>query len=382
MPAQDYAPAYLGYIQKLTSRRGRRALFAATLTLFSSVSLYLFGNAGNLSLAIAAGPMGPEQAAFSAAQVLPPAAPDPHAETLRALNDPVELYTLRSLLEGDEAARETGTPTWLPVEEVRPDNAPGVNAKAYFVADSETGEVLLSKNSDRPYPIASISKLMGGMVYADAQPDLEDVITLSQDDKDYLQITRSRLRVGYQYRASDLLFHSLLPSDNRATVALMRQTLLTPERFKEAMNRRAQSLGIKSAHFEEPTGLDSNNVASARDVATLLEAALVHTLISRIIKEKEYYYFRADAPVLLGARSSNRLSHMEEWGVVASKTGFTYAAGSCLVQQMRLSTGRLITMSILGAPGEKGRYPAAAAIRSFLEGQEVQVASVAGPEED
>lgn len=382
MPAQDYAPAYSEHVQKLTTRGGRLALATLALALVSSASLYQLFSAGGPAQAIAANPIGPDLGEPHVPQALPPIAPDPHAELLRALNDPVELYTLRTLLEGDEAARETGTPLWMPEGDVRPQNAPGVNAKAYFVADSETGEVLLARNADRPYPIASISKLMGGMIYADAQPDLEDVITLSQDDKDYLQVTRSRLRVGYQYRAADLLFHSLLPSDNRATVALMRQTLLTPERFKEAMNRRAQALGMKTARFEEPTGLDPNNVASARDVATLLEAALVHPMISRIIKEKEHYYFRADAPVLLGARSSNRLSHMEEWDVVASKTGFTYAAGSCLVQQMRLSTGRVITLSILGAPGEKGRYPAAASIRSFLEGREVQVASVAGPEED
>ena len=306
-------------------------------------------------------------------KVQPPTAPDLHLGVLSSIEDPNELMTVRAQLEGDDAARETGLPDW-PAVDVTPPGAPRLPAKAWYIVDNDSDEVLWSHNADRAFPIASITKLMGMMTYADSAPDLEEVLTLNQDDKDYLQITRSRLRVGNQYRASDLLFHSLLPSDNRATVALMRQTQLPPEVFKEAMNRRAQVLGLTRSHFEEPTGLSPDNTSSARDVALLLEAALLHPLVGRVIREKEHYFYRADAPVLLGARSSNRLSHQEEWHVIASKTGFTYAAGSCLTQKMVMDTGRTITMVILGASGEKGRYPVAASIRSFLEQKDVTVA--------
>lgn len=313
--------------------------------------------------------------------LLPPTAPDPVAPLLRGIEDPNEQMTLRAQIEGDEAARETGLPAW-PAEDVTPPGAPRLPAKAWYVVDNDSGEVLWSRNADKAFPIASITKLMGMMIYADSAPDLDEVLTLTQDDKDYLQVTRSRLRVGYQYRAGDLLFHSLLPSDNRATIALMRQTQLSPDLFREAMNRRAEVLGLTRSHFDEPTGLSPDNMASARDVALLLEAALLHPTISKIIREKEHYYLRADAPVMLGARSSNRLSHLEDWHVIASKTGFTYAAGSCLTQKMVTDAGRTLTMVILGASGEKGRYPVAASIRSFLENKDIQIAMGGAPDSD
>lgn len=281
--------------------------------------------------------------------------------------DPLESTALVAILAGDDAARDREGLHLPEVAEVSPEGAPHLNAKAWYVADAETGEVLMAHRADVPYPIASISKLMGAMIYVDAQPDPDEVLTLSQDDKDYLQITRSRLRVGNAYRAGDLLFHSLLPSDNRATVALMRQTGLSAELFKEAMNRRAKVLGLSSATFEEPTGLAPENVASARDVAALLEAALAHPEVAPVIMQKEHWYYRADAPVMLGARSSNRLSHSPDWEVIASKTGFTYVAGSCLVMKTTLATGRTVFVTILGAPGEKGRYPVADAIRRYVE---------------
>lgn len=314
--------------------------------------------------------------AIAAVQPVSPGAPDlvnldPRERALWSSvalrDDPLESSALVSILTGDDAARDRETLSFPAVAEVAPEGAPRLHAKAWYVADAETGEVLMAHRADVAYPIASISKLMGAMVYVDAQPDPEEVLTLSQDDKDYLQITRSRLRVGNAYRAGDLLYHSLLPSDNRATVALMRQTGLSAELFKEAMNRRAQLLGLTTARFEEPTGLAPENMASARDVVMLLEAALAHPEVAPVITQKEHWYYRADAPVLLGARSSNRLSHAPDWDVIASKTGFTYAAGSCLVMKTRLSTGRVVSVAILGASGEKGRYPVADAIRKYIE---------------
>lgn len=383
VPTNAFAPADAEENMSPWERKKKVGLLAIGFCLMAGVSVWQVmssqwgGGLGTTPV----GMSGFVHASLPPSSMLP-AAPDEHAALLSTIEDPAEVMTTRSLLEGDDAARETGVPLFVADRDVMPPGAPRPNAKAWYVVDSETGEVLLSKNADRPYPIASISKLMGGMIYADTHSDLEEALTLTQDDKDYLQITRSRLRVGYQYRAGDLLFHSLLPSDNRATVALMRQTLLTPELFREAMNRRAQVLGMTESHFEEPTGLDPGNIASARDAAVLLEAALLHPTISKIIQQKEHYFQRVDAPVALGARSSNRLSHMEEWHVIASKTGFTYAAGSCLVQKMQLESGRTITMTILGAAGEKGRYPVAAALRSYLEGREMMVALSPMPDDE
>ncbi len=299
---------------------------------------------------------------------LPPAAPDIAVLSPGLAADPLALDTLRRLDEALDPDAPPMFPDFEPVDQRVPSlGGPQIPARAWYVVDSITGEVLLANRADRPYPIASISKLMGALIYADTESDPNEPLTIQDEDRNFLQVTRSRLRPGYRCLAGDLLFHSLLPSDNRATTALMRQTGLPLEQFRQAMNRRAAALGLTRSHFEEPTGLDSGNIASARDITVLLEAALANPRLSPVIVQKEHWYYRDDAPVMLGARSSNRLSHNETWEVIASKTGFTYAAGSCLVMKSRLRDGRLITMGVLGAPGEKGRYPAAEAIRAYLE---------------
>ncbi len=298
---------------------------------------------------------------------VPAPEPDPGA-VYPLLDDPLAQDAMRRIAEADQ--RYLDEPIFLPGlsgKDVRPRGARNFHARAWLVYDHDSGRVLLARRADRPYPVASITKLLSALILADTVPDLEEVLTILWEDKYFLMPTRSKLRIGGKYRAGDLLYQALLSSDNRAMTALMRQSHLPLEAFRDAMNRRARALGMKQAHFEEPTGLDPRDVCTARETVLLLEAALRRPLLREVLATPEHVYRRLDRPVSVTARATNRLMFRNRWDIIASKTGYTVMSGSCLVTRTLLEDGRTISIAILGARGVNGRYPVAEAIRAWLE---------------
>ncbi len=298
----------------------------------------------------------------------PPPAPD-EAAIPPLLDDPLAQDALRRVLEGDARCAQGDRPflPGLTTDDVRPSGAPRLRARAYLVYDHDAGRVLMARHAGRPYPIASITKLAAALVLADTRPDPDEVLTILWEDKYYLLPTRSKLRVGGKYRAGDLLYQALLSSDNRAMIALVRQSRLPLGVFRDAMNRRARAIGLLHAHFEEPTGLDPRNVCSARDAVVLLEAALRDPLLARVLTTPEHRYQRLDRPATIAARTTNRLFLRSQWDIQASKTGYIVMSESCLVTRAVLEDGRTVSIAILGARGVDGRYPVAEAIRQYLE---------------
>lgn len=261
-------------------------------------------------------------------------------------------------------------PAWpVPSANVPLEKGPGLRARSWYVVADESGEVLAAKDADVAVPIASITKLMGALVVADAGIVDDREIEITGTDQRWIQVTRSHFRVGTRCRAKDLLVASLVSSDNRATAALMRATGLRPEEFAARMNAKAQALGMRTAHFVEPTGLAPENVASPRDVAILLEAASLHPLVGPLLAQEEHRFERLDRDAEMVARSSNAFTRNPTWDVIAAKTGYTDEALSCLAIKTRLVDGRKVTMALLGAPGGiGGRYAAASRARVWLEG--------------
>ncbi len=294
--------------------------------------------------------------------------------------------TLTRLDARDAEEAKNPLPAWPEaLTDVPLQGGPRLRAQGWYAVEESSGTVLAAHNASQPLPIASIAKLMGGLIYADAGADPEASLPLTQEDKNYLQVTRSRLRVGGQYPAHGLLHSALLSSDNRAMVMLMGQTGLTREQFAAAMNRRARALGLPTAHFGDPTGLDPTDTASPREVALLLAASLRHPLLSRILVLTEYPYLRTDSGIRITARSSNRLAYSPDWRVSGSKTGYTDLAGSCLVMRCSMA-GRTVVVALLGARGVHSRYGDAVRLRGWLEGlspeEEAKLAQGEGKDEE
>ncbi|MBP9057866.1 MAG: serine hydrolase, partial [Polaromonas sp.] len=141
-----------------------------------------------------------------------------------------------------------------------------------LVVDQDTKEVLFSKNDSAVLPIASLTKLMTGLIVQDARLPLNETITITQDDVDTEKGSRSRLVVGTSLTRGEMLHLALMSSENRAANALGRTHPSGLNEFVRLMNAKAQALGMRDTKYVEPTGLSSKNQSSAHDLALLASA--------------------------------------------------------------------------------------------------------------
>lgn len=232
-----------------------------------------------------------------------------------------------------------------------------------LVVDQETDEVVFSKNPHAVLPIASITKLMTALVVTDAGLPLDERVTVTQNDVDATTGSVSRLRVGTQLRRGEMLRLALMASENRAAHMLGRSYPGGLPRFVEAMNHKAQMLGMDGTRYVEPTGLSSDNRSSAQDLARLVRAASVHPIIRE-------YSTSLEASVPVGARrvqfrNSNGLVRNPEWEILLQKTGYISAAGRCVVMQAQLA-GRQVIMVLLDSAGKYSRIADAERLRKWL----------------
>ncbi|HWT35221.1 MAG TPA: serine hydrolase, partial [Paraburkholderia sp.] len=139
-----------------------------------------------------------------------------------------------------------------------------------YVVDQNTSESLFDKNSRAVVPIASITKLMTAMVVLDSKAAMTEQIEVTDEDRDYEKNTGSRLSVGSVLSREDMLHIALMASENRAAAALSRYFPGGRPAFMAAMNAKAKQLGMTDTHFENPTGLTSQNVSSARDLVKMV----------------------------------------------------------------------------------------------------------------
>src|SRR5689334_10688118 len=138
-----------------------------------------------------------------------------------------------------------------------------------YVVDQNTSEPVFDKNSRAVVPIASITKLMTAMVVLDSKEPMTEQIEVTDEDRDYEKNTGSRLSVGSVLSREDMLHIALMASENRAAAALSRYFPGGRPAFMAAMNAKAKALGMTDTHFENPTGLTSQNVSSARDLVKM-----------------------------------------------------------------------------------------------------------------
>jgi D-alanyl-D-alanine endopeptidase (penicillin-binding protein 7) len=232
-----------------------------------------------------------------------------------------------------------------------------------LVVDQDTSEVLFSKNSSAVLPIASITKLMTGLVVLEAGQSMDDLITITQDDVDTEKGSRSRLAVGTQLTRGELMHLALMASENRAAHALGRSYTGGVQAAVEAMNRKAAMLGMKDTHYVEPTGLSSNNQSSAQDLARLVMEAHKVPMMRELSTSQEM-----QVPVghrVVQFRNTNGLVRDPQWEIGLQKTGYISEAGRCLVMQAKLA-GRKLIMVLLDSAGKYSRIADAERIRRWM----------------
>ena len=231
-----------------------------------------------------------------------------------------------------------------------------------YVVDQNTAETLFDKNSRAVVPIASITKLMTAMVVLDSHMPLTEEIQVTDEDRDYEKYTGSRLAVGSMLNREDMLHIALMASENRAAAALSRYYPGGRPAFIAAMNAKAKSLGMTDTHFENSTGLTSQNVSSARDLVKMVNAAYQYPLIRKFSTDRSYDVFTGKRNIAYN--STNALIRNPTWDIGLQKTGFINEAGECLVMQATIH-GRPVVMVLLDSSGKYSRFADAGVCARF-----------------
>ncbi len=239
-----------------------------------------------------------------------------------------------------------------------------LKSSAALVMDQDTNEVLFAKNSEAVLPIASLTKLMTATVIVEAKLSMDEMVSVTAEDVDTEKNSSSRLSVGTTLTRGELLHLALMSSENRAAHALGRTYPGGLSAFVGAMNTKAKSLGMTDTRYVDPTGLNSRNQSSAKDLATLVKSAYQQPLIRELSTSREY-------TARVGARqvqfhNTNSLVRSHSWDIGLQKTGYIVEAGRCLVMQAKMA-GRKFIMVFLDSSGKYSRQADAERVRRWIE---------------
>jgi D-alanyl-D-alanine endopeptidase (penicillin-binding protein 7) len=334
----------------------RKALvLAATLAVFAGVLAWQWPELERmLPLRESVSPAEPQVAGrVEEAPSGEPAEPQPPAEVVQEHADSES--TLESFIPRRSEGHAKGlhkAPSAIPL-----------GSSAVLVTNAASREVLLAKNADEVLPMASITKLMTGMVVLEGKLPMDQPITISEDDIDRARMSRSRLRAGTVLSRAEALQLALMSSENRAAHALGRTYPGGMPAFVAAMNRKAKQLGMNHTTYVDPTGLSESNRSTARDLATLVMAASEYPLLREYSTAREHRTQVAGRALLY--RNSNPLIRDESWDITLQKTGYIIEAGNSVVLRTKLQDKDLVVV-ILDAGDNRTRTADARRIRNWV----------------
>ncbi|EOJ5999783.1 D-alanyl-D-alanine endopeptidase [Cronobacter sakazakii] len=248
---------------------------------------------------------------------------------------------------------------------------PQIASGSAMIVDLRTNEVLFSSHPDLVRPIASITKVMTAMVVLDASLPLDEMLTVDISHTPEMKGIYSRVRLNSQISRKNMLLLALMSSENRAAASLAHHYPGGYDAFIRAMNAKAKALGMRNTHFVEPTGLSIHNVSTARDLTKLLIATKQYPLIGQLSTTREEMATFSNPTYTLPFRNTNHLVYRDNWNIQLTKTGFTNAAGHCLMMRT-LIKNRPVTLVVMDAFGKYTHFADASRLRTWLETGKVQ----------
>lgn len=223
-------------------------------------------------------------------------------------------------------------------------SGPYIHAESYLLLDARTGKHLAGRNIETPRGVASTQKLVTALVVLDAG-NLEKPVRVQASDV-AVEPTRMGLRAGEVYTRRELLYAFLVKSCNDIANVLARDNAGSIGAFANKMNIKARSLGCTNSHFVNPHGLTAyGQHSTARDMARVAMAAYQNSIIRDIVRRKYFTFQRADGRSVTLENTNDLLGVMPECN--GMKTGYTVAAGRCLVSTAA-SGGRHVILVQLG----------------------------------
>ncbi len=238
---------------------------------------------------------------------------------------------------------------------------PEIRAQAAVLADLETGQVLFAHKPNERRPIASLTKIMTAMLVTE-RTEPTDVVTVSDVAASGRPAGISSLGLvpGERIRVNELLYALLLQSANDAAVALAEHVSGSVDAFVDDMNTRAERLGLSNTMFASPNGLDDDGYSSASDLVRLTRAAYRSRGFASVVATRFHTVNSLDEPPRV-VQNRNVLLWLYP-GAIGVKTGFTSAAGFCVVAAAEREGMRLIAV-VLGEPSEP--FSEAAALLNY-----------------
>lgn len=226
-------------------------------------------------------------------------------------------------------------------------NYPTISATSSILVDAQSGQILYEKNAHERRSIASITKIMTGIITLE-RVKLDEVVTIN---KSASQVGESELslQAGEKMTVQNLLYGLLLQSANDAGTALAEYISSSVSTFAELMNRKALSIGARDTHFANPHGLyDKNHYSTAYDLAMIARYCLKDKTFAKMVATKDYTIPRPARHLLSTVKNHNQLLWQYPYAN-GIKTGFIRQAGHCLVSSASKNGVQLIAV-VLNSP--------------------------------
>ena len=279
------------------------------------------------------------------------------ANVAQATKPTVQVATLKPTPDPSEESR----PIWKKLD-------PGkleLGSTSALIVD-RFGNEIYGKNADQARPIASITKLMTAIVILDSSLPLDRDITITSEDRDLLRQTGSRLKPGATLTRRELLQLALMSSENRAASALARTFPAGKDLFLVFMNEKARALGMHNTRFTDPTGLDTGNRSTPRDLVKLIKAAMRYPIIreATTTRSSRVAPYKQRGELRFG--TTNLLLASEKWDIAVSKTGYINESGRCLVMQAEIENQAVIIV-LLNSFGKLTPFGDSNRIRKWIE---------------
>ena len=239
------------------------------------------------------------------------------------------------------ATAPTSSPVW-------PGNAPSLAAESAIVIDAHSGEVLFQKNADARRPAASTQKLLTALMITKRGGLDGSMMIIPEDTR--VEPTKLGLRPGERYARRSLLEAIMVKSCNDACTALARDHSGSDGIFAMNMNRAAWALGARSSHFANSHGLPAPQYSTARDIARIAFYAYRNPELRRMMCQ-QHAVFRHNSGRVTVLKATNKLLSRSP-AYTGMKTGYTDAAGRCLVSSGRPGGREVILVQL----GSKTKY--------------------------
>ncbi|MEC7947456.1 MAG: serine hydrolase [Myxococcota bacterium] len=278
-------------------------------------------------------------------------------------------------------ARPWTPPPWFPAEEadalwalegmagmaVAQETAPRLRSRSAFVYDLDSGQVLMQKAADTRRPVASLTKVVTAITLGAESPDLDAELCMDGSSRPGWPGAVSRIRTGTCTQGWDLLGAALVRSDNGAAMALAEVSGLPYRVFVDRMNEVVSDLGMDQSTFSDPSGVEDDNLSTARDMTRAVVAASAHPVVAPAINAPFWDVTDQTRDRRRRVRTTNKLIARQGSEVLAGKTGYTDTARHCFAGVFRTRDGRRVAITTLGAHRGHQRWSDVRALLRWVE---------------